>query len=228
MTLADRAPAALRIVPQQRRAAQTVLRILRAAMTVLRRTPNPQRDGITIDAIATEANASVPAVYRYFSGVDEVYAALVQQEQARILQQGLSILAARTVTSDADVAATLVDFFVQVYSDLLQAPVVVLYLLRNHHEVAYATFGAACPQVRAVMDRAGLLEDRTLDDVQIVTALSSLASAMKAVVLRDPADIADPALRGRLVQMILGILSTPAANLSNGEPIEWTYDQRPR
>jgi AcrR family transcriptional regulator len=226
MELGDHVPSALRVVPQQNRAAATVQRVLRAALIVLRRTPMPERDGIAMEEIAREARTSLPAVYRYFAGVDDVYAALVQREQARILQQGLTLLAARRVASDGDVAATLVDFFIHVFSELLRNPGPVLYLIRHHHEVGYGAFEAAAPQVRAVMQRAGLLEDRILQDIQIVTALSGLASAIKAVMLRDGAYLADPTFRDRMVRLVLGVLDTQAGGLVPGEPIDWTYDLR--
>lgn len=226
MTLDDTPPAALRVVPQQRRAAATVQRILSAAVEILRQTPDPERHPVAMEQIARQAGASVPAIYRYFSGVEEVYAALVQQEQARILQQGLTILSERRVATDIEFAGTLVDFFIQVYLDLLQTRVVVLFLLRHHHEVSYASFLQAAPQVRSAMQRAGLLRDRELDDVQVVTALSSLASAMKGVVLSDDAKLREPEFRDRIVRMVVSILATPVERLGKGEPIAWSYDRR--
>ena len=226
MTIDDKPPAALRVVPQQRRAAATVQRILSAVVEILRQTPDPVRTPVAMEQIARQAGTSVPAVYRYFSGVEEIYAALVQQEQARILQQGLTILAERRAATEIEFAGTLVDFFIQVYVDLLQARTIVLFLLRHHHEVSYNSFLQAAPQVRSAMERAGLLRDRTLDDVQVVTALSSLASAMKGVVLSDDTRLTDPEFRDRIVLMVVSILATPVEKLGKGEPITWSYDRR--
>jgi AcrR family transcriptional regulator len=219
-------PDSLRIVPRQRRAAVTVQRVLLAALEVLRQTPERERDGIVMETLARAAGVSVPAIYRYFGSVDAVFAALVQQEQARILRQGLAILAARPLHDRLEAAAALVDFFIQVFQALLENPGPVLFLLRKHHEVGYAAFAQAAGQIRTTMEAAGLLE-RPLDDVQIITALSSLASAIKAVILNDHEHLGAPAFRDRMVRMVLGIMDTPVTELQLGEPIEWRYDRRP-
>lgn len=133
--LLNRPPSALRTVPQQQRAALTVMRIHRAALAVMREKPNLERDGVTIDEVARAANTSLPTIYRYFSSIEAVLDALVQQEQARILQQGLDLLAQRPIPSDDALVGAVVDFFVAAYSDLLAHRPLTRYLVRYHHEV---------------------------------------------------------------------------------------------
>jgi len=221
----DRTPRVMRVVPQQRRAELTVSRILNGALAVVRHAPlrpysldEIAADGITIDAIARAANISAPAVYRYFSGVDEILTALVQREQMRILRQGMDILTAREHDSEVSVAGTLVDFFVLAHAELLKTRHVFLFLIRYHHEVSYAGFGAVTPQVRSAL---GHRPD--VSDIQIVTALSGLASAVKAVTLRDPLHLNEPAFRDRMVAMFTSLLQHGAQQPVEREPIAWTY-----
>lgn len=85
-------------------------------------------------------------------------------------------------------------------------------------------FTVAAPQIRGIMHSAGLLTDRTIEDIQIVAMLSTIASTMKAVVLHNDAALRSPVFRGRLVQMGLVVLSDGPVQTVPIDPVEWTYD----
>ena len=102
--------AVIRTVPQRKRGQESIDRILDAACVVLARTGCAE---ISIADVADAVSLTEKAVYRYFSRIDDVFAALVARYQSR----NISLVRPFLLTMPPQQAAVFADFLTQYITD---------------------------------------------------------------------------------------------------------------
>ena len=173
----------LRIKPKQPRAIETVDRLLNAGLTLLRK---DGIEGCTVEAAAESANISKQLMYRYVSNTPTLLRVIVRWWQCHNLLAFKRLLDEQHFPTDEALAAGLVSGMASRFP--------------RGGPASYKMLHAVT--LRAAMQRCGL-EEASLSDSQIVTALAGLAGMMKMSFITDRDQVLDPAYRRGLERSFL-------------------------
>ena len=193
----------LRVPPQQKRAIDTVDRLLGAGFEALIRSG---MDGCTVEAAAEAANISKQLAYRYVADTPTMQRAVVRWWQGRNILVFRRMLEEGNFSSDAALAAHLVTGIVSRFPRGNRMSYAILRVLaRDYHEIDYAQIVHQAALLRLAMQRCGL-EQQSLSDEQLVTALAALAGAIKMTFITDRDLVFNPAHRAGLERIFLTML----------------------
>lgn len=176
---------AAKVAPQQSRALATIERLVQAAQRLM---ISGRFASANMQAVAAEANVSVPTAYRYFSSPDQLVAHVIKRWQARQMATFAHRLAVVEVDSAKGLAGEIVTYVVATYmrNDLVPLSIRTA-ALRTHQRIAYAELWDLAAVVGDSLRRNGMPAGDSEQQGRIAMALAGLAAKAKMAALQQPA-----------------------------------------
>jgi len=131
---------------------ETVDRLLAAVDRLVRRSRS--MDGLTLEAVALEANVTPQAAYRYFHDVRDVVRLFARRVQTVGHEMLLAELTGRRFESEADLAESAVSFVLDACSGIFEVPRKLRgQILRDHSEICYGLLWTLAETVSSTLSR---------------------------------------------------------------------------
>jgi AcrR family transcriptional regulator len=186
----------LRREPRQARAIQTLEALLAAAEHLFRRNGLA---GLTVEAIAAEAQVATPAVYRYFETVEALLWVGVRLMQIRMAMRLVWRMSQQHFADVAALAHYTADELLRDFNQSLDGlPDDWQALYKNHHEINYVGLNNLAEATIAAAFRNGLC-GRDVPPLGVTIALASMVSAFKLLRRQDPYLVEHAAARQTIV-----------------------------
>jgi AcrR family transcriptional regulator len=191
----------LRVPPRQPRARETLARLMETALDLLQRGGRPE--SLNLMAVAEAAGQTVSTAYRYFPDIDALLRLLVQRRQVYASERFVAFLAHRDFQAPRDLAEAAVAFFSDAMLTRQRVPARVFqHLLTHYYQVNPAIAWAVAEAILTAMPPGCCC--RAIGPARLSTGFLALGSAARALYLRDPALLRDPAMQRMLVGICLG------------------------
>ena len=156
-------------------------------------------DGTSMEAIAQAAGVTKPVVYACYPSKEELFAALLEREEERVLGQIASVVPAAPAPGNPE--AMLAEGFTAFFRAVAESP-------DTYRVIVLGEGGAA----------AGLVSRVNAGRERVIDLLSALARSW----LADRASGTDPELAARLIGYTVVALGEAGARMILSEPERWT------
>ena len=199
----------VRTVPQRKRGQESIDRILDAACVVMARTGSAE---ISIADVADAVSLTEKAVYRYFSRIEDVFAALVARYQSR----NISLVQPFLLTMPPQQAAVFADFLTQYITDhyrhyleyassgIVKSAEIQKHFLKHYHIIRHETYW---DMAKILEHKIELLSGEYASIAAIATGTAALFGVAKAHAVSYPDQLDTPATRARMVAAFLAVLT---------------------
>ncbi|MFZ4411217.1 MAG: TetR/AcrR family transcriptional regulator [Paracraurococcus sp.] len=155
--------------------------------------------GLTIEAIAAEAQVTTPAAYRYFETVEALFRVGVRLMQIRMAMRLIWRMSQQHFPDVASLAGYTADELLRDFNQSLDGlPDDWQSLYKNHHEINYAGLTNLAEATIAAALRSGLC-GHDVPPLGVTIALASMVSAFKLLRRQDPYLIEHAAARQTIV-----------------------------
>lgn len=197
----------LRVAPQQRRAWQTVERLLDATNRMML---SPKAfDELSLEMAAADAGVTPQSAYRYFANIDDLVRTSVRRMQAQWNARFLDFMLRQRFDSKADIANAAVVFIAGTYPSQVEASGKLMgEILRNYHDVDYDAAWTLSQTIVGAIEGAAPSRLRV---AEMATGLTALWAIAKLLVLRDATQLGQRDVQDLMAAIFLAALNGSAA-----------------